>query len=235
MLTHDRDKAIVLSVGRFGQLASSHVRSLLFADNASQTPLDRAFTRLLRDKYLVRIERKMIGGSGAGSGQYVYQLGPTGWELCGREGRYFPLRSVSYHALAVADAFVALNKAEQDQRLTIERYDVEDDAHRFIAGTRLTPDLFVRIGRPNKPSFALWIEVDLGTERQRQIADKLDRYWTAYQHATTAHLDVYPPVLFLVPDRLREEQIADTIRRQPAESHALFRVALQSNFPDILL
>lgn len=232
---HERDRAIILSVGRFGQLSTANIRVLHFSTNASQTPVKTSLQRVVRSGYLARIERRMIGGTGAGSGQYVYQLGPKGWLLCQREGRYFPMRAVNYHTLAVADTFCSLVVAHQEGRLSIERYDVEDDAHRNVAGVKLTPDLFIRVARLSKPTLSLWIEVDLGTERQRQIAEKLDRYRHAYDHATTAHLDVFPPILFLVPDAHRAEQIGDTIRRQPADAQALFRVATSDDFPTILL
>ncbi len=232
---HERDRAIVLAVGRFGQLASAHVQSLFFTDNASQTPHRRSLARLTESKYLARIERRMAGGSGAGSGQYVYQLGPKGWDLCRRDGRYFPHRAVNHHSLAVADAFVSLHMAEQAGKLTIERYDVEDDAHRIIAHTRLTPDLFVRVRPIGGKPLSLWVEVDLGTERQRQIADKLARYYNAYTHATTDDIPAFPRVLFLVPDAFRQEQIADWVGRQPEESQRLFRVVEQRLFPRVLL
>lgn len=177
----------------------------------------------------------MRGGALGGSGQYVYQLGPKGWDLCQRDGRYFPMRSVNYHTLAIVDAFTALLAAQHAGQLAIERFDVEDDAHRVIAGQRLTPDLFVRIKRADGRTFSMWLEVDLGTERSRQIGDKLTRYRTAYEHATTAHLDEYPAIVFLVPDALRAEQINDSIKRQPADARPLFRVIISENFPAILL
>jgi hypothetical protein len=178
----------------------------------------------------------MIGGNGAGSGHYVYQLASKGWELCKREGRYWPFRSVNYHSLAIADAYVALKEAEYTGLVKILGAVTEPDTWRVIAGAKIRPDLDLVLGLPIKRiSLSLWVEVDLGTERASQIKEKLARYWHAYKHATENDLDTFPVILFLAPDQERVEELQGLIARGEKEAASLFMVALISAFPTFLL
>ena len=56
----------------------------------------------------------------------------------------------------------------------------------------------------------LWVEADLATERQKQLADKMSRYYYAWQHSDETELEAFPLVLFLVPDDMRLERGAST-------------------------
>lgn len=233
MLATERDRQIVLLIGRFKQLAAGHIHELLFADVSSRTPLDRALLRLVNTGFIARIERRLIGGSGAGSGQYVYQLGPKGWRMTGREDRYWAMRSVDYHSLATADAYVALRKAERDGLINVITYETEPDTWREIAGSKLTPDLYVELSVPKQREYlSLWIEVDMGTERQKQMKDKFLRYWHAYQHSEGG---IYPLVVFVVPDAQRAYDVKRWIATGPDEARALFDVVELANFPSVLI
>lgn len=232
MLMHERDQAIVQLVGRFGQLAAGHLKTLLFADNASETPLYRSLSRLTHEKYLAKIERRMIGGTGAGSGQFVYQLGSKGWVFCQRDGPYWPLRAVNYHTIAIADAFVALQEMERAGIIKITRYETEPDTHRTIAGAKLTPDLYLEFEVPSVGRiYEFWPEIDLGNERMRQLTDKLKRYQHAYARLTDQDMETFPVVLFLVPDEARRRQIEQLIAREVPEDRALFMVKTMQDWP----
>lgn len=229
MIVLDRDRQIVMAVARFGQLTASHLRAMLFHDRSSQTPLDRALKRLVERKYLARIERRMVGGTGAGSGQYVYQLGREGWKLAGREKAYWPFRAVNYHTLAIADVYRELLELEHAGRLTIEAFLTEPESWQVIAGADLRPDLFVQVAdHLNGRSVSLWIEVDMGTERQSAIAQKLAAYWHAYQHADESR--VFPQVLLIAPDNDRAKALRYTIAQGDEEAQALFVVSTLPEF-----
>src|SRR5947209_6452814 len=86
-----RDRHIVQLVARFKQATSKQIHELLFSSNASRTPADVALKRLTTRGYLHRIERRTVGGSRGGSGQYVYSLGRRGFFMF-FEGRYSPAR-----------------------------------------------------------------------------------------------------------------------------------------------
>lgn len=235
MLIHDRDRQIVLSIGRFGQLTAGHVRTMHFHDLASLTPSYRALDRLVERKYLARIERRMVGGNGAGSGQYVYQLGSAGWALCQREGRYWPFRTVNYHTLAIVDTYVELLELERVGKIRIEGFATEPDSWLNIAGSDLRPDLHVELADLHRQrSLSLWIEIDLGTERQRAIKDKLARYYHAWQFADERQLSVFPLVLFLAPDDVRARELRWIIERGEEEAQKLFLVSTPSEFAGLL-
>lgn len=236
MLMHDRDRQITLLIGQFGQLTSGQIKKLLFHDLASSTPTYRALERLTARKYLARIERRMVGGNGAGSGQYVYQLGSKGWELCKREGRYWPFRSVNYHTLAIGDAYVALRELERTGAIHIEGFMTEPDTWQTIGGAKLLPDMYIELAiQARHQNLSLWVEMDLGTERAKQIKDKLARYWHAFQHATTRDLEIFPAILFLAQDDDRVKELKWLIGRGNAEATSLFMVGKASEFPAFML
>jgi hypothetical protein len=235
MLMLDRDRQIVLSIGRFGQLSTKNLNELHFHDRASMTPMYRTLERLVERKYLARIERRMVGGTGAGSGQYVYQLGSAGWTFCRREGRYWPYRAVSYHTLAIADAYIELLKLERSGAIRIDGFSTEPDSWLTVAGADLRPDLHVDVADLyRRRSVSLWLEIDMGTERQKQVKDKLARYWHAYQHADSSTLPVVPLVLFIAPDEARERELKWMIDRGPEEAQALFMVSNMDGFASLL-
>src|ERR1700739_61187 len=85
------DSPRVEVVGRVREAGAGQIRAVFFTTQTSKTPLDRALKRLTDAGYLARLGR-MVGGFGGGSGQYVYQLGRTGWRYLGKGGGYRPLR-----------------------------------------------------------------------------------------------------------------------------------------------
>lgn len=212
MLILDRDRQIITTVARFGQASPANIRELHFHGLSSDTPMYRALSRLVEQKYLRRVERRMVGGSGAGSGQYVFALGSAGWRLMQREGKYSPARTVNYHSLAIIDAFTELKYLEHQGRIQVDIYETEPDSWRSIQGADLRPDLFVKVSDPiRRKRWSLWLEIDLGTERPRQIKEKLANYWHAYKHASADDLDVYPSIVFLAPDDERERELRHII------------------------
>jgi hypothetical protein len=223
-----RDRAVVELVGRFRQLTAGQIGAVLFAGNGSQTPLDRCLKRLVERRYLARLSR-LVGGDGGGSAQYVYQLGRAGCQLVSRPGRYWPLRAVNLHTLAIADCFVRLVEAERAGTCTILRFDPEPDVP--ANGVTLTPDALVDLGyheRGMKTSH--FLEVDRATEHRETIKDKCVRYWRAYQQWDG---DVFPYVIFVVPDRERATVIRQVIASGPTEAQPLFQVFLASTFSDV--
>lgn len=231
MLVLERDRQIVLSVSRFEQLAAGHIQTVHFSGLASATPFYDAMKRLVDRKYLARIERRTIGGNGAGSGQYVYQLGSKGWALARREGRYWPFRAINYHMLAIADVYVALKQSERAGDVVLRGISTEPDTWLTLGGVEVRPDLLVELDVPSKrATLRAWVEVDLGTERQKQIKAMLSRYVHIWQNST----EQVPLVLFLVPDVEREAELKWIIESGFAESSALFRVMQLEGFPGSL-
>lgn len=235
MLLLDRDRQIVMSIGRFRQLAAAHIQALHFSELKSSEMLYRALRRLVERKYLARIERRMVGGTGAGSGQYVYQLGREGWKLYGHERKYWPFRAVDYHTLGIADAYIELLQREQSGTIEILGYQTEPESWRAIGGADLRPDLFVDIGLPHKGErVKLWLEIDMGTERQTKIKEKLASYWHAYKNSTQEELPTFPRVVFLAPDDMRARELRYIIEHGPKDAQKLFLVSTVAHYGALL-
>lgn len=222
-----RDLAVVQLVARFNQLSSDQLHKIIFSDRASRTPGDRVLKRLAERRYLARIERRMVGGSRGGSGQYVYQLDINGHSLF-RSGRYQPMRTVNYHALAVTQCYISFLTLHRGQRINLVGYITEPDCWVVIGRHELKPDLFVELERPaGSGRLKVWLEIDMGTEGQRQIKEKLARYWDAFNSADDVEWPVFPVVVFVAVDEHRSRELKWFIEQGPIEAQPMFRVYTQ--------
>lgn len=215
MLT-DRDVSIVRLVGLLHQLSSSHVTELVFA-RKTRTPVDRALSRLVRDRYLARVGRRASDHDKGGAGAYVYQLGPRGWILLQREGRYWPYRAVNPHMLKVADLYVELVRTERAGNLKLLSCQLEHPIGQAQA------DMLLELVVPALgQKFSYCIEVEITEKRPRLIRSKLDAYLNAY---TNAPEDSYfPYVVFVVPDDWLKSNIAREVAKLRPEDQELFRL-----------
>jgi len=215
-----RDVQVVELVGRFRQLSADQIKAVIFPDQTSKTPLDRALLRLTTAGYLVRLGR-MVGGFGGGSGQYVYQLGRAGWRLLGKGGGYRPLRVVDLHTLTIAECFVMLKRLERGGELVVITYEADPASRRTVGDILLTPDAHVELGvSATRQKFRFWLEIDRDTENAETIRGKCVRYWRAFQ---AWHGDIFPYIVFVVPDDRRQRELERTIAGGPAEAQELFR------------
>lgn len=224
-----RDVEVVELTGRFRLMTAEQIRAVVFTTQTSKTPLDRALLRLTDAGHLSRLGR-MVGGFGGGSGQYVYQLGRAGWRLLGKGGGYRPLRVVDYHTLTIAECFVVLKRLERGGALTVISYQPEPGSHLTVAGNALTPDAYLELGMHSpRRKYAYWLEIDRDTENSETIRGKCVRYWRAYQAWDG---EVYPYVVFVVPDEARQRELERVIAGGPDEAHALFRVYRLDTFAE---
>lgn len=224
MRVSNRDLQIISFVARFGQVTSEHVRRTVFKDNLSQTPCDRAMSRLVSQKLLARIEKRTVGGAKGGSGQYVYQVGYTAWKMMKTEGAYWQARAVNYHSLAIAEVYVAIT-----EKLDVVRFETEPDSHVKINYFPLLPDLYMELNLGTKKR-RVWLEIDLGTERPKQLKDKLTRYHQAWNGAGDTW-NPWPFVVFVVPDEKRLRELESLVAQTPQESRLMFKTAL---FEDVV-
>lgn len=238
MRTTNRDAAIVRTVAQFKQLSTGQLAALFFHDNRSSERHKTVLKRLHDMKYLHRVERRMVGGSGHGSGQYVYSLGVNGFRfLIPRGGKFTPQRVVNYHALAIADAYVAMKQLEHAGQIEIKHWAVESrDIN--IAGIEIRPDLEVVFAQDGGQRH-LWIEADLGSEDSRQLREKIERILAAkshvgvYEEPDGSHRLVepfpFPHVIFIVPDIERRNEIEYLLSRI-AGARETFSVVLTEEF-----
>lgn len=230
-----RDDRILRLVGRFGLVTSEQIRSIEFAENRSKSPSSAVLLRLTKADLLRRLSPRTVGGWAGGSGQFVYQLGAKGWAYLRREGRYTPLRSIDMHRIAIAETYVATVEAERGGHIRINEVVTEPDCHQVVGGVKLTPDLYIFADvRAAQARRRVWVEVDMGTERRKQITDKLARY----RHAYRAWGDEYPSqafprVVFVAVDAERERELATVIREMPESGQRLFAVMTAESFPQL--
>jgi hypothetical protein len=224
MTLSPRDARIVQLVERFKQLSSAHIHELVFAGHASRTPCDRALLRLTQQNYINRIERKMVGGAGGGSGQYVYSLGRRGFFTLHDGGEFRRARAVNYHTLAIADAFVMLRRLERSGALTIDGVSTEPECHVHVGRFDLKPDMHIELTRRDGERLKLWLEVDMGTQSQRVIRDKLERYWQAYKHALSQQWPSFPLTYFVAVDDERAKELRWLLEQGSSEAQTLFRI-----------
>ena len=229
MTLSPRDRQIVRLADYFGQLSTGQLQALAFTDLKSRSSCDRTLKRLTETKYLAKVEkRRVVGGAHGGSGEYVWQLGPAGWEICKREGRWHR-HAVDYHTLAIVDVYVRLTVAQRAGGLNLDGFTPEPECHVTVDGIELKPDLLVELSRPGSGAkLNAWLEIDLGTERQARLSEKMARYAKAYR---SGRVDPFPRVVFVAHDAERAREIGWLISRLPADESVLFRSLDIASFP----
>lgn len=227
MMIDPRDMAVIKLVARFKQTTSAQVYQLLFNDR-TRTPCDRTLNRLVRNGYLIRIERRIPGGAHGGSGQYVYALSRSGQKVF-QQSPYRHIRVVNYHTLMIVDTYIAIHAKELAGSLTISGLSSEPDCWLEFGNDILKPDLFVELMRPGGEQMLYWFEIDMGTEGQRQIREKLERYIRCWKHPEAAGWSQWPITVFVAVDAERANELRSIVARLPADERHFFRVAtLQS-------
>lgn len=226
-----RDLQIIELVSRFRIMTGEQLRAAVFPSQVSGTPCDRALKRLTDSGHLVRLAR-LVGGFGGGSGCYVYQLGRVGWRGLGKGATYRPLRVADLHTLTITECFVMLERLARRGEVTVITYQPEPVCHVTVGGIGLTPDAYVELGsRLHSLKFLYWLEIDRDTENSDTIKGKCIRYWRAYKACGD---EVFPYVIFVVPDSRRAKEIERVVARGPDEAQALFQVYQLESFAEVM-
>lgn len=183
MTSVDRDLQVVRLVAEFEAMTISQIRGVLFAANASRTPVKRVVARLVAQKYLAPYKWRLTTNR-PGSAEKVYQLAVNGWRFIGYEGTYKRLEAFDRHKLAIADFYVALTSLERLGLIEVLEYVTEPNNYERVGHIELRPDLYARIrnkadGRISRYFF----EIDLASEHERQIKSKVHRYTAAFNAA----------------------------------------------------
>ncbi|MFG2681779.1 replication-relaxation family protein [Streptomyces sp. NPDC048392] len=209
-----RDLILLKLVGTFIQLSSTHITEELFSDRSHTVP-DKVLKRLVQRQFLTVVGRRASGDKG-GAGPFVYRLGRYGRSLLGVEGRQSA--RMNDHALMIADTFTALRRAEAAGLLRITEWEVERPVQTVRA------DLFVAVEYPAQERRSqYYLEIDTGSEWERQIREKLDGYWRAAQ---ADEAEYFPYVVFVVKRPERQAELLRFIRRIPEDQQEMVRVFL---------
>jgi hypothetical protein len=228
-----RDADVLRAIGRFSMLTSKQIEGLIFRTSSTRTPFKNVIRRLYGSGLVERIEKRVPGGALGGSGQYVYKLSREGWKHFGN-GKYPSARTVNYHALDVATAYISLLDAEEEGWLKLRYAEVEEEARHSVQGIAVRPDLYAEVDNlETRRRKRIALEIDKGSENRPQIFEKLDRYMKAREYDTGVY-EVFPQVIFLVSSQLRAEQLRRWIREKYRGDEPLFVIAMLDDFPAML-
>jgi Replication-relaxation len=228
-----RDRSVLETLGIVRLATTKHLERLDFTDVSTRQA--RATLASLTRRQLVSRLPRAVGGLRAGSAGYVYGLGLAGQRLIGSSRR--PQRPWQVgtpflaHTLAITELYVRLVEAGCAGVIQLARFRTEPACWRWFTGAggervALKPDAAV-ITRLGRYEDSWLVEVDLSTESTTRLARKADlyrAYWLSGQEQ--ARHEVFPRVLWLVPDMARYNTLIDVLGRQPAEVWPLFTVAV---------
>ena len=210
-----RDAEVVHTVAKLKQVASSHLKELVFP-NVNRNVMDRRLKRLVADKYLVRIGRRAPRPQG-GNTPAVYQLGRRGWYFARKSGEYWGRRAVDNHAMHVADLYTVLTLMDRDGTIKL----LEPIRLEYRIGHAIA-DLFIDAAIPGLGKRRrFYIEVQMSA-RPDVIKGKLQAYLEAYNLSTE---QTWPRVAIVVFDDYHQHRI-----KQLLPKHELFGVYLPSEF-----
>lgn len=245
----ERDHAILSDLDRFRFLTTSHLQFLHFHDHQTEPAAARICRRTLArlaEHRLIRHLERRIGGLHAGSAGYVWRLGPVGDRLLRQargDGGRARLKEPSLrhldHTLAAADCYrqlVALQRRGDAEFLQLEP---EPDCWRRFLGVGgnheiLKPDLFA-VTASGEYEDHWFIEIDRATESLPTIVRKCGQY-ERYRRSGQEQQDggVFPRVVWLVPDAVRQERLQHGLRAARGLDHELFRVVVASELPALI-
>lgn len=228
-----RDRAVITTLARVRVATSTQLERLHFSDVTRRQA--RSVLASLTDRRLLARLPRRIGGLRAGSAGFVYALDVAGQHLCS-PGQRRPQRPWNVglpflrHALCVTELYVRLLEAERAGLLQMADFVTEPRCWRRFPGhgggrATLKPDAVttLKLGGYEDRWF---LEVDRGTESPATLGRQCDHYRRYWQSGIEqARTEVFPRVLWLVPDERRHDQLVDVLGRQSAETWALFAVA----------
>lgn len=252
MLT-ERDGRILTDLETYRALSTRHIQRLEFpagigglhATIPTATRLTiRTLLRLESHGFIARLPRR-VGGTVRGSAATTWHLGGVGERMLrARRGtptrrRYMvPSHSFLAHTLAVAEVAVELRERAARGELELLAISVDPDSWRPFngpAGTlTLKPDLHVVIASPDLEAHA-FVEIDRGTEHLPTIVAKCRTYLQYRQTGTEqATHDIFPIVIWAVPDDRRADQLRTAIRREPTIPNDLFTICTHDDVVSVL-
>lgn len=185
-------------------LSRQQIEELLF-ERAALTPsskrvVTKRLLHRLKNRGLVGLTPRLVGGAGGGSACVAYFLTPDGYRLALPDA---PVRRVSSrgaflmrHALAAADVALAFRRAARGEPgHRVVAWESEHQAAQRLGMGLVVPDAHLVYAVAGRELDA-FVEVDLATERNRFFSQKIGRYLELYRSGTWRQsLAVWPLVL----------------------------------------
>jgi hypothetical protein len=245
----DRDVAVLSSLYQLRLLTSRQIQRLHLPDGSEITRSRRTralMQRLTELGVVVRLGRT-VGGVQPGSSAQVFGLSGLGLAVLDVQGPYGRRRRTVWetkpyflhHVLAVADVCVGLTELSRDGTADLLIFDGEPAAWRRFAGSAgapvtLKPDAYVRVGIGEFERSA-FVELDMASESLPTIERKCLTYVGYWRSgAEQRQHEVFPLVMWLVPNEERQRKLREVIDRLVAEARHLFSVVLHGEGPNVL-
>jgi hypothetical protein len=238
----DSDRHIIATLAH-GRAATARQLQRLHFTNASPRSNARMAQRVLKRltdlRVIARLDRAP-GGYGGGSAGHVYSLDVAGIKLADPDvnkaiRRPWPLSHLFLeHTLEVMEWYVRLVENERLGGLKVLEYTAEPKSWRsYVSGlgarSVLKPDAFVRLASDEWEDH-WFLEIDRDTEHvpalERQLMHYVD-YWRS--GIEQARNEVFPHVLWIVPNARRYDELIDAFGRLPAEAWPLFQVSMKDD------
>lgn len=228
----DREWAVLAALQRVRVATADQLERLVFAD-VTRRQARATLASMTRRRFLARLPRT-VGGLAAGSAGFVYVRDVAGLRLGPLSGRR-PVRPWPVggpflaHSLAISELFVALMTRTKGGPIHLLDFRSEPACWRPFAGPGggqvvLKPDAEVVVA-DDQFEDRYFVEVDRATESRVTLQRKLSRYVDYWRTGREqARSDVFPKVLWVVPDEKRVAQLVDLFGQQPVEAWPLFAV-----------
>ena len=231
----DYDRAVLHFLADVRVATGQQVARRLWSSEAPRDSKARAARRCLNRLEAWRVLDRLpqrVGGVRGGSASIIYSIGPTGRRLLTRTGfepRRLDTPGDRYvaHTLSITELVVRLHAADLGGELALLELQTEPRSWRGFLGLMgvrliLKPDMFLMVGSGAYQD-RYFIEVDLATERPVTILGKAKRYLAYYRSGEEQRREqVFPRVIWVVPNRLRAGQIAAALRQLPQAAQHMF-------------
>ncbi|KXP06895.1 replication-relaxation family protein [Tsukamurella tyrosinosolvens] len=245
----DRDLAALRTLRRHRLATTTQIQRMHFPAGRDDGFGDRATALRVAQRVLRRLEGhqlivrllQRIGGVRKGSDSTVWQLGTTGDRLLSvldgdSRRRYVePARGFIAHTVAVTELAVRLTEAQRDGRLEHLSITGEPANWRRFTGLHgrvetLKPDLHAITAFGDYEDHWLF-ERDLASEHPTVVVRQAQVYerYAATGGYQSEH-DVFPAVLWIVPDTARQHALERALRSARHLSPDVHRVITEENF-----
>jgi len=235
----ERDKDILSALRHCRYLLTTQIQRLYFLDAATPTAGLKATVRnlnKLKKLGLADSLSRRIGGVRGGSGSFIWYLPEAGERLLrlGDDGVHSRKRFMEpspyflAHTLSTAECYVQLTEICAGRGMKLVHAEMETDCWRSYSHrgklTSLRPDLFA-ITDCGDYEDRWFIEIDLDTESPGKVVEKCRRYHLYYRSGLEQKQhEVFPLVVWIVPDKARKESIVSYIRAEFANWLKIFIV-----------
>jgi hypothetical protein len=232
-------------------------------DTAALRAANRCLLKLKTHGLIATLARR-IGGARSGSSAFIWNLTAAGLRLLhltvtgdianGDKSTYMsdnalpvrkriiePTRGFLNHTLSVAEIYVQVTSVCRKYSLELLRAEPEPHCWRVYEdrsgkSVTLKPDLFILTATAEYED-SYFFESDLATEAPSRLIEKCHRYTDCHRSAMarkSTQAEVFPYVVFLVPDRKRQDSIRRRISEECSQTMELFLVIVPSEVETLI-